>query len=219
MCSSWKQWDGYSKTRTEKVNSIKPSTDFNWRPFSDVKLCIVLKGRQTVIEVVYTDERVLEIIASVDVVTLGGFQHDWKWVSDGVLERSQAEPFVPAAATFQSATDIYTRGLIERLACEPSACTHTLHDSPPFTAAHTPTNTDALQHFTTADTVGFDPVKTEARHVASVTRKASRKLEHKVGSHLFNLTMVNIQLTNVMFRKELRLVRQGESKTNSHYAN
>lgn len=72
--------------------------------------------------------RELEISAPIEEVTLGGLQHDWGWVSDGVLETGQGEPFVPAAATFQSATDIYTPALIERLACEPSACarTHTL---------------------------------------------------------------------------------------------
>lgn len=67
----------------------------------------------------------LEISAPIEEVTLGGLQHDWGWVSDGVLETGQGEPFVPAAATFQSATDIYTPALIERLACEPSACIHT----------------------------------------------------------------------------------------------
>lgn len=54
-------------------------------------------------------------------------------MSDGVLETRQAEPFVPAAATFQSATDIYTPALIERLACEPSACTQ----APASTHTHT----------------------------------------------------------------------------------
>lgn len=69
--------------------------------------------------------RELEISAPIEEVTLGGLQHDWGWVSDGVLETGQGESFVPAAATFQSATDIYTPALIERLACEPSACTST----------------------------------------------------------------------------------------------
>lgn len=51
-----------------------------------------------------------------------------------VLETGQAEAFVPAAATFQSAMDIYTPALIERLAGEPSACTHT--PTPAHTLAH-----------------------------------------------------------------------------------
>lgn len=74
----------------------------------------------------HNEHRELEIIASNHEVTLGGFQHDWEseWAT-GSWSLAKPEPFVPAAATFQSATDIYTPGLIERLACEPSACTHT----------------------------------------------------------------------------------------------
>lgn len=87
--------------------------------------------------------RELEISAPIEVVTLGGLQHDWGWVSEGVLETGQGESFVPAAATFQSATDIYTPALIERLVCEPSACTCTntlllcLSSSRSFTIADT----------------------------------------------------------------------------------
>ena len=73
-----------------------------------------------------------------------------EWVSDGVLETGQAEPFVPAAATFQSATDIYTPGLIERLACEPSACTHT--PTPPSTHACTHTQRHTAQTHTQTHT-------------------------------------------------------------------
>lgn len=68
-----------------------------------------------------------------------------------VLEPGQAKPFVPAAATFQSATDIYTPGLIERLACEPSACT------PTPTHTHTHRQTHFVVPRRILDTVSFDP--------------------------------------------------------------
>lgn len=129
---------------------IKPQTGFNWRPLSNVKLAMELAGSraggmETGMEKGGWSRR-----------TQGVRNHcvHWRsnlgrlpawlreWVSDGVLERGQVEPFVPAAATFQSATDIYTPGLIERLACEPSACTHT--PTPPSTHTYTRAQTDTL---------------------------------------------------------------------------
>lgn len=84
-----------------------------------------------------------------------------EWVSDGVLEPGQAKPFVPAAATFQSATDIYTPGLIERLACEPSACT------PTPTHTHTHRQTHFVVPRRILDTVSFDQQRWEAIHTAA----------------------------------------------------
>lgn len=76
---------------------------------------------------------------------LPAWQRVSEWVSDVVLELGQAEPFVPAAATFQSSTDIYTPGLIERLACEPPACTHTPTSPSMHAHIHPHAETDTLR--------------------------------------------------------------------------
>ena len=119
-----------------------------------------------------------------------------EWVSDRVLEPGQAGPFVPAAATFQSATDIYTRGLIERLACEPSARTHT--PTPPPTHTHTQRHTS--QCFTTTDTVGFDPQRRKARHAASVMVNIPRDQNMQRGGEGGGGLMAKPYLPKVKFR-------------------
>lgn len=114
----------------EKLGHQNP----NWRLLSNLTLAMEQTGNWGGLEKGMENKGwwqqtpCVEISAPIEEVTLGGLQHDWGWVSDGVLETGQGEPFVPAAATFQSATVIYTPALIERLACEPSACTctHTL---------------------------------------------------------------------------------------------